>query len=62
MKVLSGCTAEDSELDKILTNILLNLEDEDIEFLKLLNEARKHQDNLTLKIAFKMLDRGETDG
>ena len=62
MKLPNGCIAEDSEFYSILTEILQELREEEIEFQKHLNEARRHQSRLTLQVAFKMLDRGETDG
>lgn len=62
MNALNGWFAEDSEFYSILTEIIQKLREEEIEFQKLLNESRRGQGRLTLKIAFMMLDRGETDG
>lgn len=62
MNVLTGWFAEDSEFYSILTEIIQKLREEEIEFQKLLNESRRGQGRLTLKIAFMILDRGETDG
>ena len=62
MNALNGWIAEDSEFYSILTEIIQKLREEEIEFQKLLNESRRGQGRLTLKIAFMILDRGETDG
>lgn len=62
MKLLNGWFAENSEIYTVLTEIIRKIRKEEIELLKLLNEARRGQGRLTLKLAFKMLDRGETDG
>ena len=62
MNALNGRIAEDSEFYTILTEIIQEVREEEIEFQKLLNESRRGQGRLTLKIAFMMLDRGETDG
>lgn len=62
MNALNGRFAEDSEFYSILTEIIQEVREEEIEFQKLLNEARRGQGRLTLKIVFKLFDRGETDG